>query len=99
MLAQKVKDKDLFGPNFNPDDFKKFIDDQSDVGKLDIPAGTFKARKTTARRFIYTMKNPPLKGVQIIGPPDVLAKVLTIDDSVVRFVLETTPDGFDVQYE
>lgn len=78
---------------------KTYIDTQSEVGKLDIPAKTFKARKTTGRRFIYTMKNPPYKGVQIIGPPDVLAKIISFDDNKVRFVLETTPNGFDVRYE
>ncbi len=99
VLAKKVKDQDLFGPNFQVDDFKNYIDTQSEVGKLDIPAKTFKARKTTGRRFIYTMKNPPYKGVQIIGPPDVLAKIISFDDNKVRFVLETTPNGFDVRYE
>jgi 37-kD nucleoid-associated bacterial protein len=99
-LAKVVQDQRLYGPNFQPDDFKRHID-QSDLGAVDIPAQRFRSRGKSAvpREYIYVFTDPKLKGLTISGPPETLEKILTISGDTATFSIQTTKNGFNVKYE
>ena len=98
VLTNVVDSTDLYGPKFRPADFKKYVEERSDLGKLDIPDGQFKAKKKTSRNITYTFKNPPYKGIRIIGPPELVSQIITTEGDTVSFLIETMKDGFNYKY-
>lgn len=98
-LAEVVQEQRIFGSKFQPDDFKKHID-QSDLGALDIPGQRFRSRGKGAvpRECIYVFTDPRFKGLTVSGPPETLEKILTINGDTATFSIQTTRNGFNVKY-
>jgi hypothetical protein len=102
VITEVVQENEVFGPDFQPDDLETYINQESDLGPVDIPPGRFVGRgKTgrTRRKITYTFRDPRFRGMTIGGPPEVLENVLSIEGDTVTFFLQTTRDGFDVRYE
>lgn len=99
-LAKAVQEQRIYGPKFQPDDFKRHIE-QSDLGKLDIPGQRFRSRGKGAvpRECIYVFTDPQFKGLTISGPPETLEKILRVDGDTATFSIQTTRNGFNVKYE
>jgi len=102
VIADAVKDNSVYGPRFKEEDFKKFLVDESDLGKVDIPPERFskkgKASKTN-RKITYTFSDPEYKGISISGLPTVVSKIISTDGDTVKFEIETTRDGFEEKYD
>jgi hypothetical protein len=102
VLAEVVREQEVFGPGLQPDDFVTYIEQQSDVGPVDIPRVRFARRGKRAekpRRLTYRFLEPDLRGVTLTGPPETLASILSVDGDVFTFRIQTTRDGVSVDYE
>lgn len=102
VLAEVVREQEVFGPDLQPDDFITYIEQQSDVGPVDIPRARFARRGKRAeqpRRLTYSFLDPDLRGVTLSGPPETLARILSIDGDVFTFRIQTIRDGVSVDYE
>lgn len=97
VLADVVEDKQLFGPEFESEDFQEFLE-QSDLGKLDIPADEFQHKRRSTRRLVYRFLDPEYEGLEISGPPEAFRQVLSSANGEVVFEVRVTADGFEFSY-
>jgi|GEM_PF-1070836 len=101
-IAKAVQKQELFGSQFQSDDFKAYVRQESALGALDIPGKRFARRGktgTTSRQLTYYFRDPDLRGVTISGPPHLLANILQSSGDTVTFHIQTTKEGYDVRYE
>lgn len=97
VLAEVVEEKQLFGTEFAAEDFQEFLE-QSDLGKLDIPAEEFQHKRRSSRRLVYRFLDPEYEGLEISGPPEAFRQVLSSKGGEVVFEVRVTPDGFEFSY-
>ena len=101
VVTEVVQEQGVFGPDFQPDDLMAYIE-QSNLGSVDIPRDRFAGRGKKAeqpRRLIYRFRDPALRGVTLSGPPETLTNILSVDDDVCTFYIQTTRNGFHVDYK
>jgi hypothetical protein len=101
LLVEMVQKQAVFGPGFRPDDFRTYVERESELGALDIPKQRFARRGKTAerpRRVVYRFHDPKLQGVTLSGPPETLARLVSVDGDTVTFSIQTVKDGFHVDY-
>lgn len=102
IITKAIQKQELFGPQFQSDDFKAYVTQESDLGMLDIPGNRFARRGKTGanpRQLTYHFRDPELRGITISGPPHVLANILHTSGDAVSFHIQTTKEGYDVRYE
>jgi hypothetical protein len=101
VVTEVVQEKAIFGADFQPEDFKTYIERESDLGPVDIPRERFARsgkRADYPRDFVYRFRDPELRGVVLSGPPEALDRILTVEGDVFTFRIQTTKDGFSVHY-
>jgi hypothetical protein len=99
VITEVVQENEALGPDFQPGDLETYIDQESDLGQVDIPPEQFVRRGKTHRKITYTFRDPRFRGMTISGPPRVLEDILSVEHDTVTFFLQTTRDGFEVRYE
>lgn len=101
VVSEVVHEQEIFGADFQPDDFETFINQESDVGPIDIPRERFNGRGKTLipRSITYKFRDPRYRGVTINGPTEILRDILSMEGDTAIFRIETTANGFDVAYE
>ena len=100
-ITEVVQENEVFGPDFQPDDLETYINQESDLGPVDIPLERFVGRGKTGRirrQITYAFRDPQFRGVSISGSPEILENILSVEGDTVTFFLQTTKDGFDVRY-
>jgi hypothetical protein len=101
VITEIVQEQEVFGPDFQPDDFETFINRESDLGSVDIPRERFNGRGKTLkpRSITYKFRDPRFRGVTIKGPAEILRNILSVEGDTATFRIETTANGYDATYE
>ena len=101
-ITNAVLENSVYGPSFQEEDFRKFLGFESDLGQVDIPLERFSKKGKSSknnRQITYTFSDPEYKGINIIGLPSVISNIISSEGDTVRFVIETTRDGFEEKYD
>lgn len=101
LLAEVVEEEQLFGTDFVKRDFETYINQESDLGQVNIPKEQFRTRgkRKRQRRITYKFTGRDLRGVTITGPAELLQDIVTFEGDNAVFRITTTPDAYDVTYE
>ncbi len=101
-LTEAIQQQNIFGTKFDPDDFKRFIQQESDIGEIDIPIDEFRYRGTTdrsIRKIKATFTDPTLAGLTISGSSEVFGRIMKADGDKYIFHIETTKEGYKEEYD
>ena len=102
IITEAVRHYELFGTDFQSEDFLSFINRESTLGTLDIPSGRFNRRgatKKVSRKLSFHFRDPDYRGVTLSGPPAAISKILVNEGDTTTFRIQTTKDGYDIRYE
>lgn len=98
VLAETVAEEQLFGAGVEPEELIEYLDDVN-LGDLDIPRDGFERKRKTGRKVVYRFTDLEFEGLEISGPPEVIAKILSASGEQVVFTLRTSRDGFKFGYQ
>ena len=93
ILLEVVQEQGIYGQPIDPEDFYWFIEQESNLGPIDIPKEAFSARRVT-----YKFRDPRLRGVSLNGPPEVLSSLTSVEGDKVTVVIRTTGNGYTVHF-
>ncbi|MFN2198771.1 MAG: nucleoid-associated protein [Anaerolineales bacterium] len=100
-LAGQVATLQLYGDQFDSDDFQNYIKADSKVGDLHIPRAEFANRQGTRRlprEVTIAFTDPQYAGLQLSGPTALIEAIKSADGGAVTFTITTTRNGFTVKY-
>ncbi len=101
-ITEAVGEIRVFGDNFDQKDFEKYLQQESDIGPVDIPFESFAHSGKTAkakRNITYRFKGEDYGGLTIKGRPEVFDRIISTERDKVIFRVETTKEGFSVIHE
>jgi hypothetical protein len=101
-LVEKAIEVNLFTEPVDSKDLVSYFEEKSEIGPIDIPVQSFSRRGKagkTSRQMRYRFSDPQYKNMAISGPADLLNQILKIDGDTATFTIQTTKDGFTIDYE
>jgi len=93
-LERVIRETGIFKEEFNRNEFITHIDEESRIGKLDIPHQLLTKKKTTDRKMKITFNHPKYRNVEIRGPFKVLQELMETEGDSIKITIEGTEDIF-----
>ncbi len=101
LIGRLLVEEGIFEKDNQREEFIDFVE-SSDLGIIDIPKRSFDTRGTgerdIPRELEYEFKDPKYRGVKIIGPAEILEQLIKGEGDTITFTINTTSNGFRVNY-